>query len=280
MERKINTEIFCRYFFYGMDNQEEVIQRIIEDVAILQKSSLFQEESNLIDRDIKEKIKERKGEIDTFQNKINQEKEILKTLKNHQQIKVQKKKIYDLEIAFFYKMESIHNSIQKKPILFDKQLEEGAKLLVQFRRFVSSNDKPFNQQYVFNNFEEMKEAKQIIKKQLERMQSINTETYKFFYIDYAPMSGIFYKGEKPKQKQWISEVIEILKSLQVMEKENIFQYYSTFLDVKYARAVNRIQKDEVKSDEEKNEIKNVYRMFLKRKASFCCRYQACFKRKF
>lgn len=269
MNKLVNGEKFCQYFFYGLEGQEEIIKGIIEQVAILQKDSLYQEETALIDQNRRSIYEKRKTEIEAFQSKINQEKE---KLEDSEEIKIQKKKIYDLEIKFFERKQCIENSIEKKPILLDRQIEEAAKLLVQLKRFVRFNDNPFDKKYVFHSEEEMKQAKEEVRKQLEQMRSTNTATSNLFYIDYAPMSGIFYKDEKPKHEPWVDEVIELLRYLQGLEKDNLFQYYSTFLDVKYARAIHRRQTEQIKDDKEKNEIKNVYRTFLKRKASFSCRH--------
>lgn len=268
MENPINTEKFCQYFFYGLDNSQEIIKGIIQQEAVLQKDSLFKEENNLIKENVSKKYKEKEGEIKSIQKQIEEEELILKKLKDEEQIKIHKKNKYKLEVKLFNKKTLIQESVEKEPILFNIQIKKIAKLLIQFRRFVTLNDSPYNKKYVFNLTEEMETAKQDVKNELKLMRKdYNNKKGNIYYIDYAPMSGIFYKDKKTEQEQWVKEVIQILRSLDDLEKNNIFQYYSTFIDVKYARAINRIKTGQIKNDTDKEEIKNVYKMFLKRKTS-------------
>lgn len=273
MENLINIEKFCQYFFYGLDNQEEIIKGLIEQEAVLQKESLYQEESNILQENKNKKYQENKHKLNTIQRKIKEETILLQELTDAKQIKLHKENKYNLEIELFERKKQIEKSIENEPILLNSQIERAAKLLVQFRRFISLNDTPFNKKYVFNFNDEIEPAKEEIKQQLKLIRKdYNNKKSNIFYIDYAPMSGIFYNGKKPSQDIWVQEVLQILKYLQDLEKNNIFQYYSTFIDVKYARAIHRIQTGQIKNDEEKEEIKNVYRIFLKRKTSFRSRY--------
>lgn len=273
MDNRINTEKFCQYFFYGFDNKEQIIKGLIEQQAILQKNSLFKEEQDVMEKNKIKKYKEKKGQLDSIQKKIDEEEQILKELKNYNEIQMHKKKKYALEILLFEKKVAIESTIENEPILFNRQVEKAARLLVQFKRFINYNDDPYNEKYVFHFNDEIIPAKEEIKQQLKEIRKeYNSKKGGTFYIDYAPFSGIFYIKEKPVQELWVQEVIQILECLQDLEKNNIFQYYSTFLDVKYARAIHRIQIGEVKDDKEKNKIKDVYKMLLKRKASFRSRY--------
>ena len=73
----MNTEKFCKYFFYGLENQEEVLKELINQVAILQKDSLYEEESQVIDNNVRKKIEENKWEINKLKEEIEQSKKRL-----------------------------------------------------------------------------------------------------------------------------------------------------------------------------------------------------------
>ena len=97
---------------------------------------------------------------------------------------------------------------------------------------------------------------------------------------YRPLSGIYYADRKPhwdgqftgeemynflkSNSAWAQEeVYGILVYLEELEQNNKFQYYSLFMDSKYARAIDRYQRGITNDESEKREILKIYKEFLR-----------------
>lgn len=179
---------------------------------------------------------------------------------------------------------------------YEKDKEEMLKLIVQLERFTSKHDKPEydapkNREYFYDDINIESEQ---INKIFERMKVEIEKSSALSFVEYRPVSGIFfntytyseqwhkYSGEEYLWKlrnnsdsKWGEEVYDILLYLEELERENKKEYYSLFLDTKYGRATDRKtdkDKRELYDEREMPAIRNVYRKFLKRSSSFRSRY--------
>lgn len=218
MERKLNKEYFEKYFFYGLENRDEIIKWIIVNVA-----------------------KQRIGThntLDTYNDKMG----------------------------------------------YEKDEEAILELMVQLERFTSLHDDPEHRSYFYNDINtDSIQIHQMFNRNLLAIK----ETNALSFVSYRPISGIYFNtygyseevqnqygkcnGEEflaqlKQTSAWAGEVYDVLCYLNELEKEDRFEYYSLFLDSKYARAIDRNRKG-ITDDREIHEIKNVYRKFLKRKTS-------------
>ncbi|MCI8482490.1 MAG: hypothetical protein HFJ27_05525 [Clostridia bacterium] len=170
---------------------------------------------------------------------------------------------------------------------YEKDKEKILDLIVQLERFTSLHDDTENRQYFYDSVNRDSETVQ------KMFNKILCEIEKKGAIIVAkepqlPMPGIFfnarpysktvqekydvYSGEQyinylrsSPNTSWGEELFDILCYLQELEHENRFEYYSLFLDSKYARAIDRNKNNaQVADDREIHEIRNVYRKFLKR----------------
>ncbi len=172
---------------------------------------------------------------------------------------------------------------------YEQDKEEMMKLIVQLERFTTKHDQPQHdapkhREYFYDDITvESEQINEIFEKnavEIEKRAALS-------FVKYRPVSGIFfntytYVGEIKEQYHmysgkeylerlrldpntaWGQEVYDILCYLNELERENEQEYYSLFLDTKYARAIDRIQQG-MGDEREIHEIRNVYRKFLKRK---------------
>lgn len=146
--------------------------------------------------------------------------------------------------------------------LYEKQKAMVMKLLRQYYRFKLSNDhySEENKDYIFKEEIEKREVSNFYGKMIMQTDNVLDD------VKYIPLSGYYirkYLKQEDKCCIWTDEIYDILVHLCQLEKEQPMEYYSKFLDTKYARAINRRQKGEILHDLEIQEIKNVYREFLK-----------------
>lgn len=179
---------------------------------------------------------------------------------------------------------------------YEQDKEEMLKLIVQLERFTSKHDKPEHdtpkhREYFYDDINIESEQ---INEIFERMEVEIEKCSALSFVKYRPVSGIFfntytyseqwhkYSGEEylwklrnDSDSKWGEEVYDILFYLDELERENKQEYYSLFLDTKYARAIDRKtdqDKAEFFDEREIHAIRNVYRKFLKRSTSFWSRY--------
>lgn len=171
---------------------------------------------------------------------------------------------------------------------YEKDKEEMLGLIVQLERFTAKHDKPEydapnHREYFYDDINT--ESEQI--NEIFERNAIDIEKHAALsFVKYRPVSGIFfntqeypadipmYSGEgyiwklrNNPESDWGETVYDILLYLEELERENKQEYYSLFLDTKYARAIDR-NGTEMGDEREIHEIRNVYRKFLKRKTSF------------
>lgn len=169
---------------------------------------------------------------------------------------------------------------------YEQDKEEMLELIVQLERFTSLHDDHEHRQYFYDGInmksEEVNEMFEKSAKEIEKKAALS-------FVKYRPVSGILfntytYSREIKEQYHmysggeyllelrnnpntaWGKEVYDILCYLKELESENKQEYYSLFLDSKYARAIDRIE-NKMGDEREIHEIRNVYRKFLKRNTS-------------
>lgn len=261
-------ELFCKYFFYGLENKEEIIRGIIKNISTSENSELHNRESALLQKRKKEKLNEPKIKelLDNIQKDIDKQKNELNSMeidsKSEEEIAKKQSQIFRLESKLFETKIKIENTVEGETILLNEQILEIENLVIQLERFKTLNDDSINRRYVFEDSDEEKaKAKHIVKEQLEYMKSKSH----IYFINYVPMSGIYCSSIIREQKEdWIEEVISVLKDLVELEKTDEIKYYSAFLDAKYSRAISRKETGITKDDDEIKEIKAVYRKFFER----------------
>lgn len=169
----------------------------------------------------------------------------------------------------------LHEAIRMREYLnlgdidkYEIQEERIKELIVQLKRFSILHDMP-NQKYTYHETTiEDKEVDKLYQKNLKEL-----EWKGVCVVRYRPMRGIYFNTRDVKITgqmayealgTWATEdVYSLLEHLRQLEKENKFEYYSLFLDTKYARAIDRRQKEITKNDVELKEIEAVYHLFLK-----------------
>lgn len=230
MQTSLNRDDFERYFFYGMENKDQVVKWIIMAVA--------------------------------------------------------------------KRLEGTHKELDKEDekTRYETDKKEMLKLIVQLERFTSKHDvpeenNPKHKEYFYDDINtESRKINEIFDKNAKDIK----EHTALSFVDYRPVSGIFFNtytySQEIKEKyqkysgneylellrkspntSWGEDVYNILCYLEELEQENPHEYYSLFLDTKYARAIDRRTdktKAELSDEREIHEIRNVYRKFLKRSASF------------
>ncbi|MBO5478147.1 MAG: hypothetical protein J6A04_00195 [Clostridia bacterium] len=214
MQRELKKEWFEKYFFYGLENKDEVLKWIIAGGTKMLADT------------------HRKMGFET------------------------RKDGYELD---------------KQSIL---------ELIVQLERFTSLHDDPKHRKYFYDsiNIDSISVNKMFNQKisETEKNGAISCVKYEDFsgifftthgYSDevqekYHLYSGEQYLNQLNQKSAWAGEVFNVLCYLNELEKENRFEYYSLFLDSKYARAIDRNKKG-ITDDREIHEIRNVYRKFLR-----------------
>lgn len=254
---------FCKYFFYGLDNMEDVIKGIIAEFATEEHFELRNQEMELFDKRKKEEFSKPKikKELVGIQNKIDETTRELNSMKqagnDEEEINKKQSEIYALQTALYNRKNEIERSVEGETIVLDKQMPPIVDLIIQLERFKTLND---GTKYFFE--EKDKERAEVQEKIKEEFQNLNRC---FSFVDYAPLSGIYCSPWVDQNKEnWVQEIISVLKDLIRLEKEDKFQYYSAFLDSKYSRAINRREQEITKDDKEICEIRKVYRKFLER----------------
>lgn len=210
MQRELNKEWFEKYFFYGLENKEEVVKWIIVEEA--------------------------------------------------------------------RQLESIHRELDMglQKMNYEKEQETILELIVQLERFTSLHDDPLHREYFYDSINiDSIPVHQMFNRAAEKIKKTGAVSF----VTYRPVSGIFFNTKKYPSEireryflysgeellgqfdNWVKEVYEVLCYLNELEKENRMEYYSLFLDSKYARAINRY-KNNITDDGEIREIRGVYRKFL------------------
>ena len=182
-------------------------------------------------------------------------------------------------------LEGTHKEADKegeKP-RYEQDKEAMLELIVQLERFTSLHDDHENRQYFYDGINiESEQVNEMFNRNAEEIKShsalsfmkdrkftgilVNTHTYAPEIREkYQQYNGEQYLQELATDPNtaWGKEVYDILCYLKELEGENSYEYYSLFLDSKYARAINRIR-TEHGDEREIHEIRNVYRKFLKR----------------
>lgn len=221
MQNQLNRDNFEKYFFYGMENKDQVVKWIIMGTA----------------------------------------KELRKTHKEA-----------DKE--------------GEKP-RYEQDKDAMLELIVQLERFTSLHDDQEKRHYSYDVINTESEQ---VNEMFDRNAEIIKDNAALSFIKDGPFRGIFtgilfnthgyseeirekyhkYSGEqyldelrRNPNTAWGEDVYNVLCYLEEIEKENTYEYYSLFLDAKYARAIHR-NTTEFGDEREIHEIRNVYRKFLKR----------------
>lgn len=212
MQIQLNVDQFTKYFFYGLENKDEIVKAIIVNVA-----------------------RQRVG---------------------------------------------THNSLDENTEKMNYEIDAECmlNLIVQLERFTTLHDDPNNRHYFYQDLDiNSQSVNQMFNKNLKQL----SERGAIVPCRYRPLSGIYYADRKPhwdgqftgeemynflkSNSGWAQEeVYGILVYLEELEQSNKFQYYSLFIDSKYARAIDRYQRGITKDESEKREILKVYKEFLKR----------------
>ena len=163
---------------------------------------------------------------------------------------------------------------------YEKDREVLLRLIVQLERFTSLHDDIENRRYFYDEIDiDSEQIQEIYNQNINKLE----QRWAISVVNYRPVSGIFFNTygysdeirqkhgkcsgaqlleELNQQSSWTSEVYDVLCYLSELEQENKFEYYSLFLDSKYARAIDRNKKG-ITDDKEIHEIRNVYRKYLK-----------------
>ncbi len=212
MQKQLNVDQFIKYFFYGLENKDEIVKAVIVNVA-----------------------RQRVG---------------------------------------------THNSLDEytEKMNYEIDAECMLNLIVQLERFTTLHDDPNNRHYFYQDLDiNSLSVNQMFNKNLKQL----SERGAIVPCRYRPLSGIYYADRKShwegqftgeemynflkNNSAWAQEeVYGILVYLEELEQINKFQYYSLFMDSKYARAIDRYQRGITKDENEKREIIKVYKEFLKR----------------
>ena len=211
MQTQLNVDQFTKYFFYGLENKDEIVKAIIVNVA-----------------------RQRVG---------------------------------------------THNSLDENTEKMNYEIDAECmlNLIVQLERFTTLHDDPNNRHYFYQDLDiNSQSVNQMFNKNLKQL----SERGAIVPCRYRPLSGIYYADRKPhwegqftgeemynflkSNSGWAQEeVYGILVYLEELEQNNKFQYYSLFMDSKYARAIDRYQRGITNDESEKREILKIYKEFLR-----------------
>lgn len=211
MQIQLNVDQFTKYFFYGLENKDEIVKAIIVNVA-----------------------RQRVG---------------------------------------------THNSLDENTEKMNYEIDAECmlNLIVQLERFTTLHDDPNNRHYFYQDLDiNSQSVNQMFNKNLKQL----SERGAIVPCRYRPLSGIYYADRKPhwdgqftgeemynflkSNSGWAQEeVYGILVHLEELEQNNKFQYYSLFMDSKYARAIDRYQRGITNDESEKREILKIYKEFLR-----------------
>lgn len=211
MQTQLNVDQFTKYFFYGLENKDEIVKAIIVNVA-----------------------RQRVG---------------------------------------------THNSLDENTEKMNYEIDSECmlNLIVQLERFTTLHDDPNNRHYFYQDLDiNSQSVNQMFNRNLKQL----SEKGAIVPCRYRPLSGIYYAERKPhwdgqftgeemynflkSNSGWAQEeVYGILVHLEELEQNNKFQYYSLFMDSKYARAIDRYQRGITNDESEKREILKIYKEFLR-----------------
>lgn len=211
MQTQLNIDQFTKYFFYGLENKDEIVKAIIVNVA-----------------------RQRVG---------------------------------------------THNSLDEDTEKMNYEIDSECmlNLIVQLERFTTLHDDPNNRHYFYQDLDiNSQSVNQMFNRNLKQL----SEKGAIVPCRYRPLSGIYYAERKPhwdgqftgeemynflkSNSGWAQEeVYGILVHLEELEQNNKFQYYSLFMDSKYARAIDRYQRGITNDESEKREILKIYKEFLR-----------------
>ncbi len=162
------------------------------------------------------------------------------------------------------KFQDTHIKLDEKngKMRYETDQEAALELIVQLERFTTLHDNPEHREYFYDsintNSTNVHQMFNQIVPEIKKHRGIS-------FVTWRPVSGIYfnthlYLGEAYKKYKkcsgeqyiqylreevdsaWGKEVLDILYYLKELEKENKFEYYSLFLDSKYARAIDRNRK--------------------------------------
>lgn len=148
-----------------------------------------------------------------------------------------------------YKKDSIRNWYEIPNEQIESQIiEQAIEKYKHFYRFVELNDKSDNFDININIEELKKELEQEMELLKQENIVIDTKAGIFFTREREAElldKKYYVPGEGAKvEKHWTKEIYEILEKLDKIEKEDIDKYYKYWLVTKYARAMNRENKQE------------------------------------
>ncbi len=159
------------------------------------------------------------------------------------------------------KLQGTHAELDDKngKMRYETDEEAMLELIVQLERFTTLHNDSEHREYFYDRINtnstivhqlfnqiipEIKNARVISCVTWKPLSGIYFNTHSYpeqvcrKYKKYSGEQYIQYLKEEPNSA-WGEEVLEILYYLQELEKENKFEYYSLFLDTKYARAIDR-----------------------------------------
>lgn len=137
--------------------------------------------------------------------------------------------------------------------------EAMLELIVQLERFTTLHDDPEHREYFYDRINtNSTRVHQLFNQMVPEIKNARGISF----VTWRPVSGIYFNthsypeqvcrkykkfsGERYIQylreepnSAWGEEVLDILYYLKELEKENKIEYYSLFLDTKYARAIDR-----------------------------------------
>ena len=157
------------------------------------------------------------------------------------------------------KLEGTHKQLDARyeKMGYEKDQETMLELIVQLERFTSLHDDPDNRKYFYDEINtDSIQVHHMFNRNLPQIKRTNAISF----VTYRPVSGIYLNNrEYPEEirekyskcsgeqfldklrenSAWAGEVYDILCYLNELEKKDRLEYYSLFLDSKYARAIDR-----------------------------------------
>lgn len=230
MGMNINIEKFMKYFFFGLENKQEIVKLIILDIA----KNVTHEQKSLYD--------DRNEPITFYELEKNMVKNLIVQLERFTTL-------HDISNDnYFY--DSIQIDSEEIEDLYNTNLNE----LKNQWAVVPCTYRPCSALYFTDR--------------VSKENTIEKDGKKTTYYFER------YTGEERLQMihPFAKEVYTVLKYLQELEQKSKIEYYSLFLDCKYARAIDRRLKEQTTDDNELVKIEETYKLFLKRKTSICNRY--------
>lgn len=256
MYNGLNIEQFKRFFFYGLDNESDLIKRIIlEEIdSATKEGTLCLNSENVLEHDpMEERIKRTILQLVRFV-KLNDE---------------------DNKDNFFYQKVGIDHQLVEKYYEHNMVYLEMHGIL---ERVIFSN---FSAIYVHTlklNWPEYTKTEELI--QYTKQEMYDLLCGKNIDSQWRKENSSWYKEELwHRDDSWLNDLYPLVAYLKELEETDKIAYYSLFLDTKYARAMHRREIGMTQEDRQIDKIKAVYRLFLKAKQVDCTDIQASFGEK-